>query len=172
MRAGDPRASVGPGISSPCIGVHAGRFLLHARRLLAVAAAPVAVVAAERVAIRLILILLDEFGSVLDLVLGPVDVNDFCFAVDPIDHTGGQHDLLTEDPRPRIDDQPACAGLVVGVVDLTDVAVEGFDRISGQVATRGSLVGVSPYSSLYVSSTSSSTHNHHLPFYCWCHRSK
>src|SRR5665811_931087 len=99
-------------------------------------------------------------------------MNDFCFAVDPIDHTGGQHDLLTEDPRPRIDDQPACAGLVVGVVDLTDVAVEGFDRISGQVATRGSLVGVSPYSSLYVSSTSSSTHNHHLPFFCWCHMSK
>src|SRR5450631_1536647 len=127
----------------PCIGV---RVWQDKRDSLPVAATPGSVVATKLVAIRLLLVpTFVELGSVLDLFLGAVDVNYLVFAVYPGDHTGRQHDLLAEDPWPRINDQPACARLVVGPGNLTNTPILGFDRPPGQIPIDGSLIGVPPH---------------------------
>ena len=103
--------------------MRAGQVLLE-RDSLPVAATPSSVVDTKLVAIRLLVVMaFDELGSVLDLFLGPVDVNYFVFAVNPVDHSGGQHDPLAEDPWSGVNDQLAGTRLVVGVVDLADPSI-------------------------------------------------
>ena len=53
--------------------------------------------------------------------------------VDVADHTGREHDLLAEDPRPGVDDDEAAARFVGRLVDLSDAAVTGLDAEPGHV---------------------------------------
>src|SRR5215213_8149617 len=68
-----------------------------------------------------------ELRRVLDLVLRPVDVHLLVGGVDPVDHTGREHDLLAEDPRAGVDNDVARADVVGRLVDLPDASVGRLD---------------------------------------------
>ncbi|WP_166663038.1 hypothetical protein [Streptomyces sp. KS 21] len=59
-----------------------------------------------------------ELGSVLDLVLGPVDVDLFLLQVDHLDRPGGQQHVLPEDPYPGVHDDAGGADLLGMLADL------------------------------------------------------
>jgi hypothetical protein len=76
----------------------------------------------------------------LDLILRAVDPNLLYVVIDALDHTGGQHHLLAEDPRAGVDDDVALPHVVARLVDLADRAVDGFDLMTGEIAPGGRVV--------------------------------
>src|SRR5215212_7003007 len=103
------------------------------------------VVAADLRPVRLVPVrVLVELGRILDLVLREPDEDRLRVGVDPLDHARREHDLLPEDPRPRVDDDVAAADLVGRFVDLSDPAVGRFDRVTGEVGRAPSLLAVRP----------------------------
>src|SRR5262245_16296784 len=63
-------------------------------------------------------------GSALDLLLRAVDEDLLLGLFDPADDAGRDHDLLAEDPWPRVDHDVAAADVVGRLVDLADRAVD------------------------------------------------
>jgi len=53
--------------------------------------------------------------------------------VDPVDHTGREHDLLAEDPRAGVDNDVARADVVGRLVDLPDASVGRLDAEAREV---------------------------------------
>src|SRR5580765_1859199 len=103
----------------------------------AVAHAARAVVAAELVAVVLVAVpLVVELRRVLDLILRAVDEHRFGIEIEVTNDSGREHHLLAEDPRARVDDDEAAAGLVGRLVDLADAPVERLDLEAGQVDGR------------------------------------
>src|SRR4051794_9422813 len=102
-----------------------------------VAHAARAVVAAELVAVVLVAVpLVVELRRVLDLILRAVHEHRLGIEIEVTNDSGWEHHLLAEDPRARIDDDEAAAGLVGRLVDLADAAVECLDLETGQVDGR------------------------------------
>src|SRR5579871_2204589 len=83
-------------------------------------------------------------GGVLDVVLGDGDVHGPVLVIDAVDHPGGQHHGLAEDPGTGAHQQPAAPGLDVVLVDLADVTVDGVNRVAADVAGVHELGAVSP----------------------------
>src|SRR5262245_23365296 len=83
------------------------------------------------------------FGGLLDLVLRAVHVDLLVRRVDALDHAGGAHAFLTEDPRAGVDDDVARPDLVGRLVDLPDRAVQRLDAVPRNVEA-GGRVGAQP----------------------------
>ena len=74
-----------------------------------------------------------ELGRVLDLVLGPIDVDLTIIGVDALDDARWEHHLATEDPRAGVDDEEAAARLVGGLIHLADASIGRLDLVTGQI---------------------------------------
>src|SRR6266576_5005475 len=106
-------------------------------RLQAIARVLATVVVAELVAIALVPVpLLVELGRVLDLLLRQSDEEGLGVRIDVADHARRNHHFLAEDPRARVDDDEAAAGLVGRFVHLADVTVTSLDLEPCQVELR------------------------------------
>src|SRR4029077_2950480 len=104
-----------------------------------------AVVRAELAVVGLVAVRIGiELGSVLDLLLRPVDVDLLVLRIDAVDHACRQHGLLPEDPRAGVDHHEARADVVARLVDLADAAVECLDAVPGEVRGAQRLLAVGP----------------------------
>src|SRR5215218_2235453 len=106
-------------------------------------------------------------GSLVDLVLGEVDVDLAGVVVDPVDDPGRQHALFAEDPEAGIDHDVAAADVVGGGVEVADGAVGGDDLEADQVSgLRPSRVSIAPEVSYRVALRwyAHRTHLHFFPY--------
>ena len=83
-------------------------------------------------------LVLVELGGLPDLVRREADVDLALGLVDRLHGSGGQQDVLAEDPHAGVDDEVRGGDVVRVLVGLTDAAVGGFDRVSDQLGARGS----------------------------------
>ncbi len=106
----------------------------------------VGVVASFPVAVGLLV----PVGGGLDLILRHVHGDTSLDVVDAGDHSGGDQTLLTEDPETGVDHHVCCIGVVTGLVDLADPAVDRFDRVVDDLAARRHVRAVCPNSETWL----------------------
>jgi len=81
----------------------------------------------EQVAVRLAGGLGVVVGSLLDLILAHRRVDLSIVVIDSLGDSRGDQALLAEDPEPDVNLQALATGLLRGLIDLADAAVDRLD---------------------------------------------